>query len=284
MPEVPVVDSHVHLWDPRWFRMPWLDGDPLLNRAYGPIDYRDHTHGVDVDAMVYLEVDIAPHYALLEAAWAVERAAEDPRLQAIVAHAPVEYGEQVRAYLGQLVGLGPLVKGVRRITQSESDPEFCARPEFVRGVQMLPEFGLSFDACIVHYQLPGLIELVRQCPDVSFVLDHLGKPAISTRELEPWAAHLRELASMPNVVCKISGAVTEADHAAWTVEDLKPFVLHALEVFGEDRVQFGGDWPVVLQAASYRRWVDALDELTADLTDDALKKLWSENARRVYRL
>jgi L-fuconolactonase len=284
MPDVPVVDSHVHLWDPRWFRMAWLDGDPLLNHPFGPIDYREHTHGVDVDAMVYLEVDIAPHYALLEAAWAVDRAAEDPRIEAIVAHAPVEYGEQVRAYLGQLVSLGPLVKGVRRITQGESDDRFCARPSFVQGVRLLPEFGLSFDACIVHHQLPGLIELVQQCPDVSFVLDHLGKPAIRNRELEPWTTNLRELASMPNVVCKVSGAVTEANHAAWTLEDLKPYVLHALDVFGEDRILFGGDWPVVLKAASYRRWVNVLDELTAELTDDARRKLWAGNARRVYRL
>jgi L-fuconolactonase len=283
VPEGPIVDSHVHLWDPDVFRMAWLDDDKLLGRPYGLRDYQEHTGGVDVEAMVYLEVDLAPHYALLEARWAADRAREDSRLQAIVAHAPVEFGEQARAYLEELVKLGPIVKGVRRITQSESDPAYCAQPRFVRGVQMLPEFGLSFDACIVHQQLPGLIGLVRQCPETSFVLDHLGKPNIAQREFEPWRSRIREMAALSNVVCKISGAVTEADHAAWRVEDLKPYVLHALEAFGEDRVLFGGDWPVVLKASSYRRWVDALDELTVGLSNAARKRLWTENARRVYR-
>jgi len=189
-----------------------------------------------------------------------------------------------RAYLEQLVALGPIVKGVRRITQGEADPEFCARADFVRGVQILPEFGLSFDACIVHHQLPGLIELVRQCPETSFVLDHLGKPAIRDGLLDPWRAQIEQLAGLPNVVCKLSGAVTEANHARWGVEDLKPYVMHALDVFGEERVLFGGDWPVVLKASSYERWVEALDELTAGIADNARRKLWADNARRVYRL
>ena len=265
--------------------MAWLDGDTLLGKSYGLGDYQEHTRGVEVEAMVYLEVDLAPHYTLLEARWAADRAREDPRLQAIVAHAPVEFGEQARAYLEALVKLGPIVRGIRRITQGEADPESCAQPRFVRGVQMLAEFGLSFDACIVHHQLPGLIELVRQCPETQFVLDHLGKPDIARRALDPWRAHIRELAALGNVVCKVSGAVTEADHAAWGVEDLKPYVLHALEAFGEDRVLFGGDWPVVLKAASYRRWVDALDALTVDLSAGARRKLWADNcAARVPAL
>jgi L-fuconolactonase len=284
VPEGPIVDSHVHLWDPGAFRIAWLDGDALLGKPYALRDYREHTRGVDVEAMVYLEVDLAPHYTLLGARWAAERAREDPRLQAIVAHAPVEFGEQASAYLEELIRLGPIVRGVRRITQAEADLDFCARPAFLRGVQMLSEFGLSFDACVVHHQLPGVIELARQCPETQFVLDHLGKPDIAARELNPWRAHIRELATLRNVVCKISGAVTEADHASWSVEDLKPYVLHALESFGTDRVLFGGDWPVVLRASSYRRWVDALDELTVDLSAVARRELWADNARRVYRL
>jgi L-fuconolactonase len=284
VPDLPIVDSHVHLWDPQWFRMAWLDGDDLLGKAYGLGDYREHTRGVEVAAMVYLEVDLAPQYTLLEARWAAERAAEDSRLQAIVAHAPVEFGEQVRAYLGHLVGIGSIVKGVRRLTQGEADPDFCARPAFVRGVQMLPEFDLSFDACIYHHQLAGVLELARQAPGTTLVLDHLGKPNVREGQMEPWRSQIRELARLSNVVCKVSGVVTEADHAAWTIEDVKPYVVHVLEAFGEDRVLFGGDWPVVLKASTYRRWVDTLDELTVDLSEGARTKLWAENARRVYRL
>ena len=283
MPDVPIVDSHVHLWDPGWFRMAWLDGDQLLGRPFGLADYREHTHGVEVAGMVYLEVDLAPHVTLLEARWAADRAVEDPRLGAVVAHAPVEYGEQVRAYLESLVGVGPIIKGVRRLTQGEDDPDFCARPAFVRGVQMLTEFDLSFDACIYHFQMPGLIELVRQCPETSFILDHMGKPGIRDRLLDPWRSQISELARLGNVVCKVSGVVTEADHAAWNIEELKPYVPHVLEAFGENRVLFGGDWPVVLKASTYRRWVDTLDELTVNLSDDARRALWADNARRAYR-
>lgn len=151
-------------------------------------------------------------------------------------------------------------------------------------MRLLAEYGLSCDICIQHEQLAATIALVRQCPEVQFMLDHLGKPAIKAGQLEPWRTQLAELAALPNVLCKISGVATEADHAGWTVEQIAPYVRHALDVFGDDRVAFGGDWPVVLLASEYRRWVDALDALTHDRSPAARRKLWAENARRFYRL
>lgn len=284
MPEVPIVDAHVHLWDPEHFRMSWLDGDELLNRRRDLPEYDAHTEGLDIAAMVYLEVDVEPPYALLEAQWAVEHARQDPRLLGIVPHAPLEYGERARAFLAALRDLGPRIKGVRRIVQSESDRAFALRPDFVRGVQLLPEYGFSCDICINHDQLAGTVELVRRCPETSFILDHCGKPDIKGHALDPWRAELAELAALPNVMCKVSGLVTEADHTAWTRDDLAPYVAHVLDVFGEDRVVFGGDWPVVLHAAPYRRWVETLDALTEHLSPEARRKLWAGNARRFYRL
>jgi L-fuconolactonase len=263
--------------------MPWLDGNALLDQPYGPAEFSAHTRDVRIEAYVYLEVNVAPEYALLEARWAVDRAAEDPRLRGIVAHAPLEYGERARAYLDALVSIDGRIKGVRRLIQNEPDRGFAARPEFVRGVQIAGEYGLSFDACVYHVQLPALIELIRQCPGTSVIVDHLAKPSIRDGLLDPWRAHMRELAGFPNVVCKLSGAVTEA-RPEWTTDDLRPYVEHVLEVFGEERVLFGGDWPVVLMASSYSGWVSALDELTRALSEMARQKLWSENARRVYRL
>jgi L-fuconolactonase len=284
MPNFPIVDAHVHLWEPQHFRMAWLDGNTTLGRPFGVADFREHTQGVVVDAFVYVEVDVAPAYALLEAQWAEARAQEEPRLRGIVAHAPLEYGEQARAFLAALRAIGPRIKGVRRLLQGEADPAFCLRPEFVRGVQLLPEQGLSFDICIKHHQLASAIELVRQCPETSFILDHIAKPDIAASLRDPWRAQMRELAALPNVVCKVSGMVTEADHERWTADDLAPYVAHVLEVFGEDRVLFGGDWPVVLMASSYARWIETLDTLTTGLPENARHKLWNENARRVYRL
>lgn len=283
MPEYPIVDAHLHLWDPTRFRMSWLDGNELLDRPYGLAEYRQHTEGLPIEAMVYLQVEVEPAYALLEAEWVVERAREEPRIQAIVAWAPLEDGEPARTFLEALVRISPLVKGVRRLIQSESI-DFCIQPGFVRGVQLLADYGLSFDLCIYHPQLANTIRLVEQCPQVSFILDHIGKPAIKERLLDPWREEITRLAGFPNVLCKVSGMVTEADHQRWTAEDLRPYLDHVRAAFGEDRVVFGGDWPVAYQAAPYRRWVETLAELTADLSPAAKRKLWAENARRFYRL
>ena len=284
MPDVPIVDAHVHLWDPTMFRMPWLDGNKKLNRAFDLADYREQTAGLPIAAMVYVQVEVTPAYGLLEARWAADRAADDDLLKAIVAWAPLEDGEACRSYLGALVNISPLIRGVRRVTQGEADPEFASRPGFVRAVRMLPEFGLSCDLCIHHSQLRSAIELVRQCPDTRFVLDHIAKPDIAGHLLDPWRARMAELAALPNVCCKISGMVTEADPANWTPDDLAPYVAHVLEVFGEERVLYGGDWPVVLNAAPYRRWAETLDALTAHLSDAAKRKLWADNARRFYQV
>lgn len=284
MPQPPMIDAHVHLWDPQRFRIPWIDGSELLNRRYLLDEYRAHTAGLPIEAFVYLQVEVAPAYALLEAQFVAELAAEEPRLRGIVAWAPLEDGECARSYLAALTRDAPLVKGVRRIVQGEPDPRFCLRPGFVRGTQLLPEYGLSCDICINHTQLASTIELVRQCPEVQFILDHIAKPNIRSGLREPWFAEMAELAELPNVICKISGVTTEADHAGWTPDQIAPYVRHALAVFGEDRVAFGGDWPVVLLAAEYRRWAGTLDALTADMGEDARRKLWAENARRFYRL
>jgi len=281
---VSIVDAHVHLWDPGQERIPWLAGNALLNRRYDVTTYQEHTASTVIGRMVYVQVDVVPADAFREMDWVLAQAAEDPRLGAIVAWAPLEDGDGVRAHLRNLRALDPRVVGVRRNIQSEPDPAFCLRPGFVQGVHLLAEYGLSCDLCLTHHQLPSAIALARQCPETTFILDHLGKPAIAAGRLDPWREHLAALAALPNAACKVSGVVTEANHGQWTIDDLAPYVAHALAVFGEDRVLFGGDWPVVLLASSYQRWVETLHELTTHLSVDARRRLWADNARRLYRL
>jgi L-fuconolactonase len=304
MVEHDVLDAHVHLWDPKRLPMPWLESAPDLNHAFGIEAYRAQTDGVPVTRFVYVEVGVAPPFALIEATQVValaqqaqqaqqaqmaqmaQQARREPRLVGVVAAAPLEIGDRTRSYLDALSShpLGPLVKGVRRNVQDEPDPAFCLQPAFVRGVQMLADYGLSCDICVRHQQLAATIELVRQCPEVHFVLDHLGKPDIKGTLLDPWRVHLEQLAAYPNVWCKLSGMVTEADHQRWGIEDLRPYAAHALTVFGPQRVMFGSDWPVMLQATSYTHWVQVLDELVADLPEDSQRDVWHGSAERFYRV
>jgi L-fuconolactonase len=283
MPNFPIVDTHLHLWDLGRLRYPWLASVPLLNRNHLIDDYRRACGPVQVAKMVFVQCECDPLQSQDEADWVTAVAQDDPRIRGIVAQAPLERGDAVEPALVRLAA-NPLVKGVRRLIQSEADDAFCLRPDFVRGVQRLERHGLSFDLCIFHRQLANTIALARQCPDVRFILDHIGKPDIKAGRLDPWRAELRALAELPNVWCKLSGLVTEADFAKWTPADLRPYLGHVVECFGVDRVMYGGDWPVSTQACDYPRWVATLDEALRGCTPDELHRVYVRNAEQFYRV
>ncbi|MCX6955128.1 MAG: amidohydrolase family protein [Verrucomicrobia bacterium] len=283
MPQFPIVDTHLHLWDLGRLRYPWLAGVPPLNRNHFIEDYRRACGPVAVAKMVFLQCECDPAQFQAEADWVTEVARADPRIRGIVPWAPLEQGEAAGDALSRLAA-NPRVKGIRRIIQFEADPEFCLRPGFVRGVQSLHAHGLSFDICVNHRQLANTIKLVRQCPNVRFILDHIAKPDIKAGLLDPWRAELRELSKIKNVWCKVSGLVTEADHAKWKPADLRPYLDHVFDCFGFDRVMYGGDWPVSTQAADYPRWVATLDEALKGSSPDELHRLYVRNAESFYRV
>ncbi len=283
MPSFPIVDTHLHIWNLDRLRYPWLASVPMLNKNHLIADYVRACGQVQVAKMVFLQCECDPAQFQEEAEWVAEVAKVDPRIRGIVPWAPLEKGVAVEEELARLAA-DPLVKGIRRIIQFEPDQNFCLRPDFVRGVRLLPKYGLTFDLCINHTQLANTIALVRQCPQVTFVLDHIAKPDIKAGRLDPWRAELRELAGLPNVWCKLSGLVTEADHARWTPADLRPYIDHTIACFGFDRVMFGGDWPVAAQATDYPRWVDTLDAAVAGASVDEVRKLYVTNAERFYRV
>lgn len=284
MPDFPIIDCHVHLYDPAQISYPWMASVPMLNARHSTPEFNAAVGDLVIEKMVFVEVDAAAGAHMAEARWVSELAKTDPRLGGIVASVPLEQGAVVGDDIVAFAKF-PLARAVRRLIQAHADePGWCLRPEFVAGVKAVARQGLMFEICIYHPQMGDAIELVRQCPEVSFVLDHLGKPGIRDGLMEPWRSQIAELARFPNVVCKISGAVTEADHQNWTYDQVAPYLSHAIEVFGFDRVMFGGDWPVVNLASNYRAWVALLDRVVAGVPVGDQKRLYRDNAARVYRL
>ena len=282
MDNFPIVDTHVHLWHPKQLRYPWLKDVPNLNRPFLLQDYSDAHQDLNIESIVFVQCDTHPDDGLKETTWVTSLAAVEPKIKGIVAWAPLEEGEQVAPFVEKLAEES-LVKGIRRLIQSE-DIDFCIQPNFVKGVKTLSRFNLSFDLCIFHPQLSNTISLVEQCPNVQFILDHIGKPDIKNQLFDPWKQEITQLASFENVYCKISGLVTEADHNSWTPEDLQPYIEHVLEAFSFDRVIYGSDWPVSTLASDYPRWVQTLKDVVSGCSTDELNKLFHDNAIEFYRL
>lgn len=279
----PFTDTHVHFWDRARLSYPWLDELPAIAARHDPAKLHAEAGDALPARIVFVQAGGAPAEALAEARWVAELAATEPRIAGIVAHASVDSGILLPPMLEELAKV-PLVRGVRHLIQGEADPEFCLRPAFVAGVRSLGPAGLAFDLCCRHHQLPAVVELVRRCPETRFILDHAGKPAIARGEILPWRSQITALAQLPNVAAKLSGLVTEADPAHWTVGQLRPYADHLLGAFGPSRLTFGSDWPVVKLAASYRRWLDAAADLVSALSSGEREAIFHRNATRLYRL
>ena len=283
MPDFPIIDAHVHFYDVEKLNYSWMPNVPSLNHTSLIKDFDQARGKVEVDGIVFVEVDIDPGLHIEEAKFVAGLAEADKRLSAIVAHAPLEKGRAIEADLEKLSHIQG-VKGIRRLIQGEVDPSMCIAPDFVDAVNLLPKYGMSFDICIRHYQLVYAIELIKKCPNVRFILDHIAKPDIKNGLMEPWKSQIREMAKLPNVVCKVSGVATEADHQAWTREQLRPYIDHVIESFGFDRVMFGSDWTVATLALDYPTWVDILDEALTGTSIDEKRRFWRGTAIEAYRL
>jgi L-fuconolactonase len=283
MPDFPIIDSHVHLYDPALLSYPWLRGNAVLDQPSLMRRFDAERGGVEVEALVFVEVAVERGQHIEEAARIEALAAVDPRIAAIVAHAPVDKGEGVGADLDALAANSRL-RGVRRLIQGEVDPGICLAPDFIAGVRQVGERGLVFDLCVKHWAMVFVIELVRRCPEVTFVLDHIGKPGIALGLREPWWSQIAELAALPNVVCKLSGVITEADHGAWGEADLAPYIARTLDCFGCERVMFGSDWPVSELTHRYADWVAIVDRALEPYGEAGRRAVFRETAIRSYSL
>lgn len=278
---VRIIDTHQHLWDTSALRYPWLDGSDALGKRYDAADYRKAVEGLDVVRTVHVEAAPAPGDEVAEVERLTRIAEQDGMIGAVVAAAPLEtpQGDEVLRALSSY----PLVVGIRRMAWHQADPDFYLCPALTEGVRRLENYGLSFDLCAHAGQHAAAIALVRATPRIRHAINHCGGPDIAGDGFQPWADTMRELASFPNTVCKVSGLVTRAK-PDWKKEDLKPYIDHLIDVFGFDRLMFGSDWPVCTLAAEYRQWFDALLWAVRDASEEERQKLFHDNAKRFYRI
>jgi L-fuconolactonase len=289
MIDFPIIDSHIHLLDRTRFSYSWSSGSPWargvrkLERDWTANDLDSYAKPYQVEGFVFVEADVDMPQYLAEARWISDSSTIDRRILACVGSLPLEKGLSVEHDMRDLAS-NPIARGVRRLIQNLPDSSVIAERSFVEALNLLPKYQLSFDICIDHHQFPEAIEMVRQCPEVTFVLDHLGKPPIAEGTDVDWRRHITEIAAFRNVRCKLSGVLTQADHRSWTWDDVRPYIDHVLEVFGADRILFGGDWPVLELAATYRDWVEVVEKATSGMSRDDIAKIFRNNAIEVYRL
>ena len=289
MPAFPIIDTHLHVWDPRRLRYSWQEGNALFDRPYLVEDYRRDCGDVEVEAMVFVEcyADFGPDRGqyIEEIEFVEDEARRDPRLKGIVPMAPLEWGSAVAPMLEEMVTRFPKVRGIRRIIEFDADPRALAlSSKFLEGVNLLGRFGLHFEINVNHTQMDLVLDFVKHVPEVPMILDHCGKPGIKEGAIGEYRRQIAELAKRPNVVCKLSDLPVEADWQAWTEADLRPFIDATVEAFGVDRLIFAADWPVCLQAASIPRNVEVLDRALSALSETEQRKIFRDNANRFYRL
>jgi len=278
---VAVIDGHIHFWDPARFDYPWLQGEPQLRRRFTPLDL--DTGGLDIEGFIFVQAACRPEQSAAEVDWVRKLAAAGTPVLGAVAHAPLEDGPAACKTDLTSYAADPLVVGVRRLLQD--DPaDFALRQPFIDAVRTLPEHGLTFDLCIRSHQLAEVLHVVESCPEVTFVLDHLGKPPVGAGNLGRWANDAARLADLPHVWCKLSGLASEADPADRTPRALLPYLKHALDVFGPDRCLFGSDWPVASTVIDYRGWYDLVFAACSGLLPAERDQVLSGNARKVYGL
>jgi predicted TIM-barrel fold metal-dependent hydrolase len=293
-PSLPIVDTHQHLWDLQIVRPPWLKGAPdLLNRRYTMPEYLEATRGLNVVKAVYMEVDVDPreHFTEAEHIIGLCRSKQHPTVAAVIGGRPAS--DRFAEYVARFKG-SPYVKGVRQVLHGGTPAGSCLSDEYVRGVRLLGDAGLSFDLCLRPGELQDGVKLAERCPDTRFILDHCGNAdpnafAAKTggekpgHDPEAWKRDIEAFAKLGHVIGKISGVIARAPQEG-TAAALAPIVNHCLDAFGPDRVVFGGDWPVCLRGATYRRWVLTLREIVAERPVADQRKLWHDNAVRFYGL
>jgi L-fuconolactonase len=288
--DLSIIDTHQHLWDLDKFTLPWLTlGEEPLGKSHTVSTYADATQGYRIDASIYMEVDVVREQKLQEAQYVFDLC-ENPSttlVGAVVGGDPS--WADFATYLDELIALDGgrgYLKGVRQVLHGGQPSDYCLSEDFIAGIELLGRKNLSFDFCLRPDSLTYGAKIAQKCPNTRFIVDHCGNALHNKTpgEWSVWREGMRALATCPNVVaCKISGIIAQAPEN-WTIADLAPAIEETCQIFGSERVMFASDWPVCTVRASLSAWIDALHTITQDWSDAEQQALFSQNARRVYRL
>ncbi len=275
------IDAHQHFWQLDLpFNHAWLDAPDLapIRRDFLPEDLEPRIRSVGVDRTIFVQTQ----HDVDENRWVLGLAGHHPSLAGVVGWVDLA-SEACERQLLEFKD-HPKFVGVRHVTQDEPDDDFIVRDDILRGLKVLERHGVPFDLLFFVKHLRHVPALARHLPDLPMVIDHLAKPRIKEHRTDDWLPHFRAAAAFPNVSCKLSGMITEADRRSWTVDDLKPYVQAALELFGPGRLMFGSDWPVCELAGSYERVYHALVEALGPLSEPERDAIFGGTAARFYRL
>lgn len=276
---MPRVDAHQHFWKFDPVRDTWInDSMKRIQRDFYPQDLKPLLDANDLDACVAVQADqsVAETEFLLSLAW------QYPFIKGIVGWIDLQ-ARDIAAQLEQSAH-NKVLKGFRHVLQGEKQRDFMLRPAFLRGIKALQPYGYTYDILVYPDQLPFVKKFVARFPDQPFVVDHLAKPYIKTHDIEGWQKDIREIAAYPNVYCKVSGMVTEADWEMWKEADLVPYIDVIVEAFGTQRLMFGSDWPVCLVAAEYQQVVGVVKTYFAAFTKAEQEQVFGTTATKFYKL
>lgn len=273
------IDAHQHFWNYDAEVHGWINGEmKKLRRDFMPPDLKKILDEEEISGCVAVQADQSEE----ETQFLLNLESKYSFIKGVVGWLDItaeNFSQRLEHY-----SLNPALKGIRHIVQDESDDRFLLRPDFLKGIQMLNDYGLTYDILIYERQLPAVIEFVNHFPAQPFVLDHIGKPRIKTGAMDAWEEGIRELARHGNIYCKVSGLVTEADWQHWTMEDLKPYLDIVFDAFGTKRIMFGSDWPVCTVAAEYDEVATIIEEYIGSLSNDEQALIMGGNARKFYDL
>jgi len=276
----PTVDAHHHFWQLSRFRYEWLDppSHAPIRRDFGPEDLAPLLKAEGIDRSIFVQT----RHDLEENRWVLGLAERHDFLAGVVGWVDLA-SEACEDQLAEFRS-NPKFVGVRHVVQDEPDDDFLIRPDVMRGLGVLEKHRIPFDVLIYPRHLPHVPTLARAFPGLPLVIDHLAKPRIREHHVADWLAPFRDASAFPNVFCKLSGMITEADWQAWTPGDLAPYVRIALDTFGPARLMFGSDWPVCELAGTYARMRQALDIALGPVTESEHAAIYGGTAARFYRL